>query len=89
MTIFASCNSNRAARGDKSMPPRSGTTLRQISSKGSVRVAKIEDAALKVPGFNQLSMALANTANINTLISKETSWVIDKIVSAPDRKSVV
>ena len=65
------------------MPPRSGITLRQISSKGSVRVAKIEATALKAPGFIQLSIALANTANTNTLISKEISWVIDKIVNAP------
>ena len=83
MTIFASCNNNRAAKGDKSIPPRLGITLRHSSSKGSVRVAKMEAAALKVPGFTQLSNALANTANTNTLISKEISWVIDKIVNAP------
>ena len=83
MTIFASCNSNSAAKGDKSIPPKLGINLRIISSKGSVRVAKIEAAALKVPGFTQLSNALANTAKTNTLISNEISWVIDKIVNAP------
>ena len=83
MTIFASCNNSRAAKGDKSMPPRSGINLRQTSSKGSVRAANIDEAALKVPGFIQLSSALANTANTNTLISNEINWVIDKIIKAP------
>ena len=83
MTIFASCNSNKAARGDKSIPPKPGMILRHTSSKGSVSVAKMEAAALKVPGFIQLSSALANTANTNTLISKEINWVMEVIAKAP------
>lgn len=69
--------------GDKSMPPKLGITLRQISRTGSDKVAKIEAAALKEPGLNQLSIALANTANTNTLISNEISWVIDVIAKDP------
>ena len=65
------------------MPPRLGITLRQISRTGSDKVSKIEAAALKEPGLIQLSIALANTANTNTLISNEISWVMDVIAKDP------
>ena len=44
--IFANCNTTRATRGDKSIPPKSGITLRHIFNKGSVKLCKRELAEL-------------------------------------------
>ena len=83
MTIFANCKNNNAANGDISMPPKSGTNFRQVSSSGSLKLVKIDDAEPKAPGFIQLSNALAKIAKIKILISNETKSAIESSVSAP------
>ena len=83
MTILASCSSISAANGDRSMPPKSGRNLRQVSNKGSVKLCKMDAVALKLPGFNQLNKARTMTAYINTLINKETRLPKDSKANAP------
>ena len=62
ITIFANCNSNNAAKGERSIPPISGINFRQAFNNGSVRLVKIEEVASKPSGRIQLNKALANIA---------------------------